>query len=92
MYDEDTDWYEIKNDVWQSNEVREHAMQKMIDLEEEEEFARQNEMMAFDMKSGKIVTEKIKVDYRKHRNEAANYVINKEQVKKEGDDQEVKYA
>ena len=82
MYDEDTDWYEIKNDVWQSSEVRQHAMQKMIDIEDEEQFARENEFMSFDMKSGKMVTEEIKVDYKKHREDAAKYVLNNETKKK----------
>jgi hypothetical protein len=52
MIDEDTDWYEIKNDVWQDDSMRSHALNKMIEIEEEEQEVKDTFMVNFDMKSG----------------------------------------
>ena len=62
VIDEDADWYELKNDVWQSAEVRKKAMNMMIAQEDEERYVRDNELSAFDFKAGKVQTIKMKVD------------------------------
>lgn len=74
MIDEDTDWYEIKNDVWQSDEIRSHALNKMIELEDEEQEAKDSFVTAFDMKAGTMVNSKQVVDYKKHRAEASKFL------------------
>lgn len=89
MIDEDTDWYEIKNDVWQSNEVRKHALNKMIDLEEEEDYAAKNETMTFDLETGKMQAHTIKVDYKKHKNAAAEFLSEVEREQREVEEFEV---
>lgn len=83
MIDEDTDWYEIKSDVWQSNEVRKHALKKMIDLEEEEEYASKNETVTFDLQTGEVESHKIKVDYKKHKKDATDFLSGIEKEERE---------
>lgn len=67
MIDEDTDWYELKNDVWQSDAVRKQALQNMFALEDEEKDAKDNFNIAFDFGEGKIQTYGKQVDYAKQK-------------------------
>ena len=67
VIDEDADWYEIKSDVWQSEEVRKNAMNMMLVQEDEERFVRDNELSAFDFRAGKVQNIKMKVDTDKHK-------------------------
>jgi hypothetical protein len=86
MIDEDTDWYEIKNDVWQSDAIRTHALNKMIDLEEEEVEAHESFVVAFDMKTGTMKNSKQTVDYKKHRENASNFLLANDKGMKDRDD------
>jgi len=60
--DDDADWYEVKNDVWQDSSKRKEALQRMVHKDAEEERARNEEYMAFDFGTGKVHSEKVKVD------------------------------
>ena len=84
MIDEDTDWYEIKNDVWQSDDIRSHALNRMIAVEEEEEEAKNSLVTGFDMKSKTVVNSTLKVDYKKHQDDAKLFLKEKEKLEEDG--------
>ena len=67
LIDEDTDWYELKNDVWQSDAVRKQALQNMVMLEDEEMDVKDNLNIAFDFGEGKVQTYTKQVDYGKQK-------------------------
>ena len=91
VYDGDTDWYELKNDVWQDDTTRNEALKNMMALEDEEDFARNNEKIDIDFMTGEINELKIKVDYKKHKQDVDNLLKKAEQKQSENtvDTQEV---
>jgi len=67
VYDGDTDWYELKNDVWQDDTIRKEALRQMIQQEDEEEYAEKNVLTGIDGLTGNFIETKINVDYIKHK-------------------------
>lgn len=67
MIDEDADWYEIKSDVWQTDEVRKRAMQHMLIQEDEEKYAKETVKTSINFMTGEMEEEKIKFDDQKHK-------------------------
>jgi hypothetical protein len=74
VYDEDTDWYEVKQDVWATKEVRQHAIQKMAQIEEEEEIAKKVDIMNINFETGKIERQKVTVDHGAFRQDAVDFM------------------
>lgn len=64
VYDGDTDWYELKNDVWQDDNLRNEALKNMMQLEDEEEFARKNDITEIDFITGEVTQKAITIDYK----------------------------
>lgn len=62
VVDEDADWYEVKSDVWQKDEVRRQAVQMMIKQDEEDKFAKENVISSFNFNKGTIEEKKITYD------------------------------
>lgn len=67
LVDEDTDWYELKGDVWQSDDLRRQAVQMMIKQEEEDRFAKENVMTSFNFNKGTVEEKKITFDRSKEK-------------------------
>jgi hypothetical protein len=74
VYDEDTDWYEVKQDVWATKEVRQHAIQKMAQIEEEEEIAKKVDIMNINFETGKIERQKVTVDHGAFKQDAVDFM------------------
>lgn len=67
VIDEDMDWYDMKDDVWQSDQNRKIAVNQMLELEDEEAEARENVITSFDFNKGAVNVKKIDVNREKHR-------------------------
>ncbi len=90
VIDEDADWYEIKSDVWQSDEVRKNAMNMMLVQEDEERYVKDNELSAFDFKAGKVQSIKMKVDTDKHK-QLVNEMLQKDLEEQNLEDKMMKF-
>jgi activating signal cointegrator 1 len=62
LIDEDADWYELKGDVWQKDDVRRQAVQMMIKQEEEDKYAKENVISSFNFNKGTVDERKITYD------------------------------
>ena len=67
VVDEDTDWYEVKGDVWQSDTVRKQALDMMLRQDAEEQYARENVTSSINFNTGVIEDKKIVVDRAKQK-------------------------
>lgn len=62
VVDEDADWYELKSDVWQSEELRKKALNMMLLQEEEEQYAKDTVISSVNFTTGAIEEKRIMVD------------------------------
>lgn len=90
VYDEDTDWYEIKQDVWQSKGVRALAMNKLMEVETEQEESKKG-ILNINLETGEIGRQETKVDYAKHKEAAENMIKNIEDETKKAKEIEINY-
>ena len=64
----------MKQDVWQTKEVRKHAIEKLAQIEEEEEIAKTMDIMNLNFETGKIEREKVTVDQAAFRQDAVDFM------------------
>ncbi len=79
IIDEETDWYEIQQDVWQNKKIRDMALAKVQQLEAEEDEAKKYIGYDVNFKTGEVKELKKTLDYKAKKNEARNYIIDEEE-------------
>jgi hypothetical protein len=84
IVDDEVDWYEIKDDVWQDKVVREQAMKKVLQQEGEGPDMDTDYVVEFDAKNNRFVDKKIRVNnYEKRKEEMKEFLRKIEQFEKE---------
>ena len=84
IVDDEVDWYEIKDDVWQDKTVRQEAMKRVLKQEAEGGDVKTDYVVDFDAKSGKFVDRKITIsNIEKKKEEMKEFLKKIEQFEKE---------
>lgn len=61
IVDDEVDWYEIKNDVWQDKTVRQEAMKRVLQHESEDPTGKTRTVFDIDKRTGKLTSTDVRV-------------------------------
>ena len=74
VVDDETDWYEIKNDIWQDETVRKEAVKQLAQNENIEEENKNYTSYVIDFNTGNVEAINKKIDFQKQKEEAQSYL------------------
>lgn len=82
IIDQETDWYEIKNDVWQSDKARKQATHKIHEEARLEQEAKSKIVYDVNIATGEVMGKESFVDYGATKKEAQQYLKQEEDAMK----------
>ena len=83
VFDEEADWYEIKQDIWQNKEIRDMAQKKVLETEKEEEENKKYIAYDINFKTGDIKEINKTINYKEKKDEAKKFIKEEEAKLKE---------